>query len=64
MPTVLHWGADLPPLGEAEAVGLAEAGAPIVANNSVDDPVQFGEVDRLAPHPSLDELRRRHRQFE
>jgi alpha-galactosidase len=38
LPNVLHWGAELPPLTEDDALALAEASAPVNAPNAVDEP--------------------------
>ncbi|MGH1549718.1 alpha-galactosidase [Leifsonia poae] len=41
VPRVLHWGADLGPLDDAEAAALRETGGPAVLNNSPDIPRTF-----------------------
>ena len=40
LPVVLHWGAALPPLTDADAVALAEATAPSPTNSAVDHPLR------------------------
>ncbi|QIZ97675.1 alpha-galactosidase [Leifsonia sp. PS1209] len=41
VPRVLHWGADLGPLSDAEAAALRETGGPAVLNNAPDIPRAF-----------------------
>ena len=38
LPRVLHWGAELPALGDGDAVALAESVAPVLAPSSIDEP--------------------------
>ncbi|MEV8249532.1 alpha-galactosidase [Microbacterium sp. NPDC076768] len=42
LPSVVHWGADLGPMNDAEAAALAEAGVNPVGLNQVDAPVRVG----------------------
>jgi alpha-galactosidase len=39
LPSVLHWGAELPPLTDEDALALVEAVAPVAAPSAIDDPL-------------------------
>ncbi|MGI3784993.1 MAG: hypothetical protein ACRYG2_29900, partial [Janthinobacterium lividum] len=39
LPSVLHWGAELPRLTDDDALALTEAVAPVAAPSAIDDPV-------------------------
>jgi len=40
LPSVLHWGAVLPPLSDGDAAALVEAGAPVPTSSAVDQPTR------------------------
>ena len=40
LPSVLHWGAELPTLTDDDALALAESSAPVSAPNAVDEPLR------------------------
>ncbi|MGP9695450.1 alpha-galactosidase [Brachybacterium sp. AOP25-B2-12] len=48
IPAVLHWGADLGELTEADAAAIALLTTPTVANNAIDTPLRLGLLPQLA----------------